>query len=130
MATFLSSSRKKGRMVTIGQIAFILPLIALGYAAKQNLAFFLLLIIGWGSVMQLVTMNMLIQLMVPNELRGRVFSIYLWALQGVAPFGSLLIGWFAQYWSVPVAALIGGLVSLISIGGLHLLNPGVRRAQA
>ena len=40
--------------------------------------------------MQLVTMNMLIQLMVPNELRGRVFSIYLWALQGVAPFGSLL----------------------------------------
>ena len=130
MAAFLSSSRKKGRMVTIGQVAFIFPLIALGYAAKPDMALVLLLIIGWGSVMQLVTMNMLIQLMVPNELRGRVFSIYLWALQGVAPFGSLLIGWLAQYWGVPVAALIGGLVSLITIGGLHIINPGVRQVQA
>ncbi len=130
MAAFLSSSRKKGRMVTIGQVAFIFPLIALGYTAKPGMAFFLLLIIGWGSVMQLVTMNMLIQLMVPNELRGRVFSIYLWALQGVAPFGSLLIGWFAQYWGVPIAALIGGLVSLITIGGLHVINSGVRQVQA
>ena len=32
------------------------------------------------------------------ELSGRVFSVYLWALQGVAPFGSLLIGWLAQNW--------------------------------
>ena len=80
--------------------------------------------------MQLVTMNMLIQLKVPNELRGRVFSIYLWALQGVAPFGSLLIGWLAQQWGIPVAVIVGGLISLITIGGLHLVNPGVRQAQA
>jgi uncharacterized membrane protein AbrB (regulator of aidB expression) len=59
-----------------------------------------------------------------------VFSVYLWALQGVAPFGSLLIGWLAQTWGVPLAALIGGLVSLVSIGALHLVSPGVRRAQA
>jgi hypothetical protein len=75
-------------------------------------------------------MNTLIQVGVPNTLRGRVFSVYLWALQGVAPFGSLLIGWLAQNWSVPLAALIGGLISLISIGGLHLISPGVRQAQA
>jgi len=130
MATFLSSSRKKGRMVTIGQIAFIFPLIALGYARHLGISLFLLLIIGWGTVMQLVTMNILIQLKVPNELRGRVFSIYLWALQGVAPFGSLLIGWLAQNWGVPLAALVGGLVSLVTIGSLHLINPGVRRTQA
>lgn len=130
MAAFLSTSRKKGMMLTFGQIAFIFPLIALGYANKLGISLFLLLLIGWGTVTQLVTMNMLIQLGVPNELRGRVFSIYLWALQGVAPFGSLLIGWLAQNWGVPVAAMIGGLVSLVSIGGLHLINPGVRRAQA
>ena len=130
MAAFLSTSRKKGMMLTFGQIAFIFPLIALGYANKLGISLFLLLLIGWGTVTQLVTMNMLIQLGVPNELRGRVFSIYLWALQGVAPFGSLLIGWLAQNWGVPVAAMIGGLVSLLSIGGLHLINPSVRRAQA
>jgi hypothetical protein len=88
------------------------------------------MVIGWGTVTQLVSINTLIQIKVPDELRGRVFSIYLWALQGVAPFGSLLIGWLAQNWGVPLAALTGGLVSLISIGSLHLIHSGVRRAQA
>ncbi len=130
MAAYSSSSRDKGRMVVLGQAAFILPLIALGYAKNLGISFLLLFLIGWGTVTQLVTMNTLIQLKVPNDLRGRVFSMYLWAVQGVAPFGSLLIGWLAQNWGVPLAALIGGLISLVSIGGLHLAHPGVRRAQA
>src|SRR5215207_7651136 len=130
LAAYMSSSRSKGLMVTLGQVAFILPLIALGYTSHLNASLFLLVLIGWGTVTQLVSMNTLIQVSVPNRLRGRVFSVYLWALQGVAPFGSLLIGWLAQNWGVPVAALTGGLVSLISIAVLHVLSPGVRRAQA
>jgi MFS family permease len=130
LAAYSSSSRNKGRMVLLGQIAFILPLIALGYVPSLTISLLLLVLIGWGTVTQLVSMNTLIQVGVPNTLRGRVFSVYLWALQGVAPFGSLLIGWLAQNWGVPLAALIGGLISLISIGGLHLISPGVRQAQA
>jgi MFS family permease len=130
LAAYMSSSRNKGFMVALGQVAFILPLIALGYVSNLNVSLVLLIFIGWGTVTQLVAMNTLIQVNVPNGLRGRVFSVYLWALQGVAPFGSLLIGWLAQTWGVPFAALIGGLVSLISIGALHLISPGVRRAQA
>ena len=130
LAAYLSSSRNKGLMVMLGQIAFIFPLIALGYVVSLNLSLLLLVLMGWGTVTQLVSMNTLIQVNVPNGLRGRVFSVYLWALQGVAPFGSLLIGWLAQNWGVPLAALTGGLVSLVSIGALHLISPGVRRAQA
>ena len=85
----------------LGQIAFIIPLIALGYTTSFGISLFLLMVIGWGTVTQLVSINTLIQIKVPDELRGRVFSIYLWALQGVAPFGSLLIGWLAQNWGVP-----------------------------
>ncbi|HSM72445.1 MAG TPA: MFS transporter [Anaerolineales bacterium] len=130
MATVLSASRKKGQWMVMGQIAFIFPLIALGYATRIYASTLLLVLIGWGMVTQLVSMNTLIQLKVPNELRGRVFSMYLWALQGVAPFGSLVIGWIAQNWGVPRSALVGGLVSLLTVGGLHLLNPSVRNAQA
>jgi hypothetical protein len=126
----MSSSRNKGIMVTLGQVAFIVPLIALGYVVSLQISLLLLVLMGWGTVTQLVSMNTLIQVSVPNGLRGRVFSVYLWALQGVAPFGSLLIGWLAQNWGVPLAALTGGLVSLVSIGALHLISPGVRRAQA
>jgi MFS family permease len=129
-AAYMNASRNKGIMVTLGQIAFVAPLIALGYVPNLNISLLLLVLMGWGTVTQLVSMNTLIQTSVPNGLRGRVFSVYLWALQGVAPFGSLLIGWIAQNWGVPVAALTGGLVSLISIGSLHLMSPSVRRAQA
>jgi MFS family permease len=130
LAAYRSSSRNKGQMVTLGQVAFIFPLIALGYVPTLQVSLLLLVLVGWGTVTQLVSMNTLIQVSVPNGLRGRVFSVYLWALQGVAPFGSLLIGWLAQNWGVPLAALTGGLVSLVSIGFLHLISPGVRRAQA
>lgn len=130
LAAYMNASRNKGVMVTLGQIAFIVPLIALGYVPNLSISLVLLVFMGWGTVMQLVSMNTLIQISVPNGLRGRVFSVYLWALQGVAPFGSLLIGWMAQNWGVPTAALTGGLVSLISIGSLHLISPSVRRAQA
>jgi MFS family permease len=129
-AAYMSSFRNKGVLVTLGQVAFIVPLIALGYVPNLNVSLVLLVLIGWGTVTQLVTMNTLIQVSVPNGLRGRVFSVYLWALQGVAPFGSLLIGWLAQNWGVPLAALTGGLVSLVFIGALHLVSPSVRRAQA
>jgi MFS family permease len=130
LAAYMSASPNKGLMVTLGQITFIIPLIVLGYVPSLNISLALLVLIGWGTVTQLVSMNTMIQISVPNGLRGRVFSVYLWALQGVAPFGSLLIGWLAQNWGVPFAALTGGLISLVSIGSLHLINPDVRRAQA
>jgi hypothetical protein len=130
MAAYLSYSQNKGAWVTLGQVAFIFPLIILGFIPSLGISLVLLMFIGWGTVTQLVTINTLIQVKVPNGLRGRVFSVYLWALQGVAPFGSLLIGWLAQNWGVPLAALTAGLVSLVSIGGLHLIHPGVRSAQA
>jgi hypothetical protein len=48
----------------------------------------------------------------------------------VAPFGSLLIGGSAQGWGVQFSMLVGALIMLITIGGLHLANPDVRRATA
>jgi len=130
LAAYFSSARRKGVALTLGQTVFILGMMALGPTNHLPAALFLLVLIGWGSVTQLVAMNTLIQLEIPNGLRGRVFSVYLWALQGVAPFGSLLIGGIAQAWGVPLAVLMGGVISLATIGALHLANPGVRRATA
>jgi hypothetical protein len=74
--------------------------------------------------------NTLIQLSVPDDLRGRVISTYLWAMQGVAPFGSLFLGWLAQTIGAPTAVLIGGGVTVLVVSLAHLLNPTVRRMVA
>jgi MFS family permease len=126
-ATYFSAAKRKGLILLIGQVVFVTALMLLGVTSTLAIAFGLLILLGYGSVTQLVTMNTVIQLQVPNGLRGRVFAVYLWALQGVAPFGSLLIGALAQNWGVSFAALTSGLVVLITVGGLHLLNPGVRK---
>lgn len=114
MMAYLSSA-DKGKMLLWGQILFIIPVTLLGVVTNMNVVLILLAFIGWGTVTQLITMNTMIQIRVPNELRGRVFSIYFWGLQGVAPFGSIVIGWIAQTWSVQTSLVVGGVISLLSV---------------
>ncbi len=125
-----SGIRHKGRLLANGQFAFIAGLIAIAFVDSLPLVLVIIAILGWGTVTQLATMNTLIQIEVPDHLRGRVFSTYLWALQGVAPFGSLLIGWMAQYWSVQTTALICGVICLFAVGLTHLRNPSLRKIIA
>lgn len=105
----------KGKTLLWGQVLFIIPIIILGTTTNSTLALVLLAFVGWGTVTQLISMNTMIQVRVPNELRGRVFSIYFWGLQGVAPFGSILVGWVAQTWNVQMAVVGGGLACLAGV---------------
>ena len=116
-------------MLSIGQVIFIIPIIALGFVKSINIALILLAFIGLGTVVQLVTMNTMIQVEVPNGLRGRVFSIYFWALQGVAPFGSFAIGWMAQTWNVPTTIIVGGTVCLVGILTVRVGFRDVRKSS-
>ncbi len=107
-----SAMRRKGLLMTLGQFAFSSALIGIAFTQSLPAALPLMMAIGWGTVTQLAMTNTLVQLLVPNELRGRVISTYLWALQGVAPFGSLFIGFLAQNLGAPAAVLTGGLICL------------------
>lgn len=123
-ATLVSSNKHK--MLILGQFSFVIPMILLGLTQKIVFAFILLGFIGWGTVTQLVMMNTLVQTEVPDQLRGRVFSVYFWALQGVAPFGSIGIGVIAQTWKVPIAAIFAGTICLVGIFIIRLtLGVGV-----
>lgn len=128
LATF-STLRRKGRLITAGQFAFSAALFGIGLSQHLVLTAVLLVLFGWGTVTALATSNTVIQLVVPNELRGRVISTYLWALQGIAPFGSLLIGGIAQAWGAPAAALAAGTLCLIIYLAINLRTPTVRRFE-
>ena len=114
----------KDSILFVGQVLFVIPVIVLGMITNSSLAFFMLIFIGWGTVTQLISMNTMIQVRVPNDLRGRVFSVYFWGLQGVAPFGSILIGWIAQIWSVPTSIIMGGVVCLLGIALIRMVFIG------
>jgi MFS family permease len=128
LATF-SAVRRKGLVLTVGQFAFAIALIGLSFSRDLLATLPLMTLIGWGIVTHLAMTNTLIQLIVPNALRGRVISTYLWAQQGAAPFGSLFIGWLAQTWGAPVAVLVGASICLITAAALHLITPRVRQVM-
>lgn len=129
MLTLLSAFRRKGRLMTAGQFAFSIALLGIGLSRDIALILPILTLFGWGTVTALATSNTIIQLVTPNALRGRVISTYLWALQGVAPFGSLLIGWIAQTWGAPASALFGGLACLATYTAINLKTPTVRKFE-
>jgi MFS family permease len=129
MAASIPGSNKK-KMLLFGQIIFILPIIALGFVTKVNVALALLGLIGWGTVTQLVMMNTIIQTDVLDTLRGRVFSVYFWAFQGVAPFGSILIGWIAQHWGVQTAAIFAGTTCMLGVVAIRITLGGGRKSLA
>ena len=117
----------KGKLLVAGQLIFTISIMLLAFSKFLPFTLAIFLMIGFGMVSTLATMNTLIQLEVPNEIRGRVFSAYLWGLQGISPFGNLLIGWMASEWGVLVTTFIAGASILLLIGLIHLKTPEIRR---
>jgi MFS family permease len=122
-----SNIRRKGRMLAIGQLIFSISLVGLALSRTLFLAMAFMVLAGWGTVTQLALTNTLIQLAVPDNLRGRVISTYFWAQQGVAPFGSLLIGGMAQGFGAPAAVATGGIICLAATLIIHTMRPVIRR---
>ena len=128
LATF-SMMKRKGMFLIIGQFVFSLALVGIAFTRDIGVSLPLMMLIGFGTVTALAMTNTLIQLLVPNQLRGRVISTYLWALQGVAPFGSLFMGWLAQSFGAPTAVLTGGLICLALVIIVQVLTPTIRQLR-
>jgi hypothetical protein len=47
---------------------------------------------GWGMVSYLAAANSYIQVSVPDELRGRVMSVYSFVFLGTVPIGNAIMG--------------------------------------
>jgi len=61
-----------------------------------------------------------VQMSAPDELRGRVVSVYTTVFVGSTPLGGLLVGWIARSFGVDVSMLIAGVASVV-MGGISLL---------
>jgi MFS family permease len=80
------------------------------------ISFTILVLSGFAMMMQFTATNTLIQAMVPDQLRGRVMSLYSMMFLGMSPLGSLLAGAVADRIGAPITVAIGGLASCL--GGL------------
>jgi len=108
----LGDYQGKGLMLTAGNLLFPAMVIAVSLSRSFHLTLALLVLAGLGFMTQNATANTLVQMTVPNELRGRVMSVYMMVFQGFFPIGALIAGTVAERFGAPVGAAFGGTVAL------------------
>jgi MFS family permease len=86
----------------------------------------LLLPVGYCMMLQMACSNTLIQVMVPDALRGRVMAVYSMMFMGMAPIGALLGGALADRLGAQVTVAIGGLASIAGAGWFAMHLPKIR----
>ncbi len=126
VTAWLGRFRHMGWAVLITQSSFgalvtIFALTRIGWLSN-------ILLFGTGATL-LMTFSMtasLVQLIVPDNLRGRVMSIYMVAFRGGMPLGSLAAGYIASRTSAPLVLAVNGVLILCVAGYFLIRSHGVR----
>ena len=92
-----------------------------GFSISHSLAASCVLLFISGAVMMcaFAMISSLVQLITPNDMRGRVMSVYNVAFRGGMPFGSVTTGWLVPIFTAPTVLSVNGLV-LVSLGAYFL----------
>jgi MFS family permease len=120
----LGATTNLGRVLLSVQVGLGLLIAAFSLSTSLVLSM-VLLFFGGIFFMALFSISFsLLQMTVPDALRGRVVSIYMVALRGGGPLGALVAGALAdQYTASTVMAVNGVLLALIS-GGMLVFKRG------
>jgi MFS family permease len=122
----LPDTARRGRLLTLGNLLF--PALLLAFAASRSFPLSMAILIGVGMsfVAQNALANTLIQLIVPNQLRGRVMSLYTLTFQSAMRLGGLQAGFVADSLGPALSIAIGAFVSLCYGGFVAVRYPKLR----
>lgn len=131
LATILTSSLSKKvhpmTFVILGNTFFSLSILLFTLTTFVPFALFLLFLTGLGLIMQFSTINSMIQHMVPDQIRGRVMSIYVLMFMGMVPIGSYLIGVLAENFGPDKAIECGAII--VFLAGVYLFSQRTKLQQ-
>jgi MFS family permease len=102
-----------GRWVTITCATLGISLFLFSFSTSFWLSAALLLPAGYSMMLQMACSNTLIQTMVPDQLRGRVMSLYSMMFMGMAPFGAFFGGALAHRIGAPITVAVGGVACVV-----------------
>jgi MFS family permease len=105
-------TRPTYRLLVVGAAVFGIALIAVSFSRSIPVSLVIMAVLGWGLIAMAATTNTLLQLSVPDELRGRVMSVYTTVFAGSTPIGGLFAGSIAAAAGAPIALLAGGVLSV------------------
>ncbi len=129
VVAWLGKFRRMGLTALLMQAIYGMLILAFATSRVLWLSSLLLFFTGGALMMVFSTVTSLVQLIAPDNMRGRVMSIYMVAFRGGMPLGSLVSGFFASKIGTPqVIAVNGILLVVVAIYFLAIRSHGVREA--
>ncbi len=123
------AGRLRGRWLTLGNLGFPIALIVFAVSRSFWLSFAVLFVVGIMFLIQNALTNTLLHVIVPDDLRGRLMSIYSLVFQGATKAGGVQGGFVTSFIGAPFSVAIGAIASLFY--GLFVLIrwPKIRRLE-
>lgn len=114
------------KRVTAASCLFGVSLIVFSFSRSALLSLSLMFAIGHGMIVVLATANTAIQTLAEEDKRGRVVALYVLALAGTMPLGSLLAGVMAHRIGAPMTLMLGGISCILAAFFFYLKLPVIR----
>jgi MFS family permease len=128
VVAWLGKFRRMGLTALLVQAVYGALIIAFAMSTDLWLSNLLLFLTGAALMVVFSTVTSLVQLIAPNEMRGRVMSIYMLAFRGGMPLGSLVSGYLATWMSAPMVISLNGALLIVVAAYFLLRSHGVRES--
>ena len=116
VVAWLGNRERKGRRAVMTQISLGLSVFAFGAVSNLTLAPILLFLAGGSLLAFFASVNSLVQLQAPENMRGRIMSVYNTAFRGSMALGPVVAGALARDYGAPlVVAVEGALLVVIGV---------------
>ena len=126
IVAWLGKFPSMGRTTLLVQAIYGVLIVAFAMSRTLWLSGILLFATGAALMVAFSTITSLVQLIAPNEMRGRVMSIFMLAFRGGMPLGSLASGWAATYIGAQAVLEVNGVL-LVGVAIYFLLRShGIR----
>lgn len=109
-----ASSKNLPKRIAYANLGFAACLGIFAFNSDFILALPLAFVLGYFMTTQMAGTNSFIQLRVPDELRGRLMSIWTLIMLGLSPLGSLGLGYISAEFNAPVALGLASVLLLVS----------------
>ena len=124
-----SGTVHRGRLIALSGTAAAILLAALSLSPPWWLGCVLFSLAGFCLIQTHSASNAVIQTHVPDDLRGRVMSLFTLSVLGAFPIGGLVAGLTAKQIGAPLTTLVASVLLAISLFAIHATHRELARTR-
>ena len=126
VTAYFAGRERRSRLWLQSALLMSIGVFALAFVPTLSSALPVLFTIGLGTLASLGATNTLIQILSPDDVRGRALAVYTMIAIGVVPLGSLVDGAIAAAIGLRPTFALAGAICTVMFLAIWVLRPAVR----